>query len=113
LPRLWTIRSETLAALDEAAALRFARVSFAALARENPLTVQRLGEARFREEIARGIAVAARYAIDTERDVFNFLSLWFAADRSFEDTWPWAVQILTNHAVRAPTRLAMIQQLRS
>ncbi len=70
-----------------------------------PEQCEALGEPGTREEIRNGIDRAARYGIETERDVCKYIDLMFAFGRDFDTNpeLPWAARILNDTKYESPT----------
>ena len=111
MPVLWTIRNETLQALDRGTRDRFVRALLADLKSEFPHEAERLGERRFRVAVENGVAAAGELKIEAEADVAEFLQLWMKSEQDVEGRWPWAEQILRNPSLTARARLELIRQM--
>jgi hypothetical protein len=76
-----------------------------------PQKCKEMGDAKVREEIRSGIARAAGYNIEAERDVARFIDLTFLIGRDFDTSpaTPWAQPILRDKSSSADNRLRRVQ----
>jgi hypothetical protein len=93
---LFTIRKEVMDAYKQTMVNNFAMLVLAHIRKCFPAKFQSLGEPAVRETIKYGIARAAAYGIQGERDVCKYIDLMMVLGRDFDRQLPWVSKVLND-----------------
>ena len=105
-----TIRSEQMDALSAYMIARFERDMVNHIAQAFPKQFAEAGDAGTRKLVHDGIAKAASYGVQSERNVALFIDLMVAIGPTFDhdDRFPWVRQVLQDPDRPEQTKLDMI-----
>ena len=108
--KLWTIRTEQLAALHAALERQFAGRAMAYVRRQYPETCAALDERTIGASIETALEKRATYQFDSEETVFAYLDLMYLLGFDFDadPRCEWVRETLTDFDLGARTRLLFL-----
>jgi hypothetical protein len=108
--RLWTIRTEQLAALQGMLELQLADRAAAYVRGEYPATCAALDEPTIRASVQTALAKGAPYRFESEETIFAYLDLMYLLGFDFDlnPRCAWVRETLTDFDLGARTRLLLL-----
>lgn len=108
--KLWTIRTEQLAALHAVLERRFADRAMAYVRRQYPGTCAALDERTIRASIETALGKRATYQFDSEETFFAYLDLMYLLGFDFDlnPQCEWVRETLTDFDLGPRTRLLLL-----
>jgi hypothetical protein len=105
---MFLIRREQMAALAAASRERFKAEVIDHLRKHFPRLCAAMGDERVCHTVGDGFERAFAYGIRMERDLCRFVELMFVYGERFDETLPWAGEILRKRSIDPAARLDLI-----